>query len=134
MDIIAPEHFVCPISMVVMTHPIRTETGQVFERRAILEWTYFGKATCPMSRKPLHPSRFVRDTGLEQEIKQWRLTNNIPAADEEEDDSEEFTFVPESAKKNICIKMDHILGLREKVLKNRDRRIASFRQQHVLRA
>ncbi|CAB9517735.1 Putative E3 ubiquitin-protein ligase LIN [Seminavis robusta] len=132
MEINAPEHFVCPISMVVMSHPVKTENGHVFERSAIMEWIYFGKATCPLSREPLHPSKIVPDAELEEEIKQWRLENNIPAPTETSDDDDKPIIIKPRKmvveRANSDPNMSHIMSLREKILKNRDQRVASLRQ------
>ena len=125
METNAPEHFMCPISMVIMTHPVRTETGHVFERRAIMEWIYFGKATCPLSRRPLHPSRFVIDSSLEQEIRQWRQENQVPEVDDEEDDSDadlDYT----------SMHVDRLVCLRQKILQARDQRIDHLRIQATM--
>ena len=122
----APERFLCPISMTVMSNPIRTETGHTFERKAIMEWIWFGPATCPMSRKPLHPSTLARDTALEQEIRRWRLENNIPCEAEPEDDDEsesegdDFSVHSEPIEETD---MARIMSLRERVLQSRDRRV-----------
>ena len=137
-----PDRFLCPISMVLMSHPVRTETGHVFERRAILEWCYFGKATCPMSRKPLHPSGFVRDVALEEEINLWRQKHNLPMAadedheedyeEEDSDDDEEDEILPTGKVLQKNDQMGDLLHLRAKVLQNRDRRLASFQQSRRL--
>lgn len=134
----APQRFLCPISMTVMSHPVRTEAGHVFERQAIMEWMYFGKATCPLSRKPLHPSSMKRDRVLEQEIRQWRLENNTPVEEnepeEDEDEDLRLTFseqLPTSRHQPSEEKMTHLLSLRTKVLQNRDRRLAKFEKRSM---
>lgn len=134
-----PDRFLCPISMVLMSHPVRTETGHVFERKAILEWCYFGKANCPMSRKPLHPSGFVRDVALEEEINLWRRKHNLPIAadedheeDSEEDSEEEDESIPTGKTLQQNDKMRDLLLLRAKVLQKRDRRLANFQQSRCL--
>ena len=142
-----PEHFLCPISMVVMSHPIRTETGHVFERRAIMAWMYFGKGNCPMSRKPLHPSGFVRDVQLENEIKEWRRTHSLPASEDDEHNDDDELDTQDPAKEGLILrqllapasglapesdKMTELLQLRNKILLNRDRRLAHFQQSSRL--
>ena len=132
-----PERFLCPISMTMMLHPVRTETGHVFERKSILEWCYFGKANCPMSRKPLHPSGFVRDVALEKEIQLWREKHNFPLTsdeeDSDEDDDEDFDSEAEVCRQQReahvpNMKMAQLMQLRAKVLQNRDNKLARFVQ------
>ena len=131
MTVDAPEHFLCPISMTIMSHPMRTEAGHVFERRAILEWIYFGKATCPLSRKPLHPSTIKPDRALEQEIRLWKLQNNMPVENDQEDDDEDDEKPLKASVVMPRENMSHLLSLRTKVLQNRDRRLASFEQRSM---
>jgi U-box domain len=128
----APDKFICPISLVVMSHPVRTNTGHVFERKAIMEWVYFGKATCPMSRKPLHPSAIKRDIVLEQEIRRWKLENNMPVDEPEETAEDEEVLEVEVAVPPVLHAQDNsskLLHLRDRVLRNRERRLAAFGQQ-----
>jgi len=134
-----PDHFLCPISMVIMSHPVRTETGHIFERRAILEWIYFGKATCPMSRKPLHPSEFVLVTELQREIEEWRRAHNLVQdgddedSENEEEENEERPRLGSTKRAALPLQSkilpDRLRELRNKVYQRRDRRLAQFRQQ-----
>lgn len=70
---VTPDHFFCPLTLEVMKVPFRdSTTGQVFERHAILEWIWHGEnPTCPLTRKPLHPSNFQIDHELQLEIIEW---------------------------------------------------------------
>lgn len=134
MTIDTPERFLCPISMTIMSHPVRTEAGHVFERQAIMEWIYFGKATCPMSRMPLHPSAIKPDHALEQEIRQWKLENKIPVESEPDDEDEELDEPLVLPKPTVILpksNMSHLMSLRAKVLQSRDRRAASFEKRSM---
>ena len=132
MQATAPERFVCPISMAVMVFPVRTETGHVFERQAIMQWLYFEKPSCPMSRKPLHPADIKPDHALAREIRQWRLENNIPVDEAEEEEIEDDLQLPtpspitpvESKEKT-----SHLLSLRERVLQKQRQRATSFQRR-----
>jgi len=139
-----PDHFLCPITQEIMANPIRTESGHSFERKALYEWVFFGSnPTCPLSRKPLHPSNFVRDLKLEREIQQWKLLNKMPLSNQEDDDDteaeeEEVVIVPatkktaqqqqESILEHLVegAKLDKLMSIRDRVLYNRERRIASY--------
>ncbi|CAB9518267.1 Putative E3 ubiquitin-protein ligase LIN [Seminavis robusta] len=70
----APRRFVCPLTLDVMENPVTNkETGKTYEKKAILEWVYLhGHATCPLTRKPLHPSDLQEDDVLQYEISQWK--------------------------------------------------------------
>ena len=68
-----PKHFLCPLTLEVMRHPVQDpKIGQTYERGAILEWVYSGNATCPLTRQPLHPSDLVPNDTLKEEIGAWK--------------------------------------------------------------
>ena len=77
----APQRFVCPLTLDVMENPVvHKATGQTYEKKAILEWVYLhGKATCPLTRKPLHPSDLQDDEALQYEISQWKEISALEA-------------------------------------------------------
>ncbi|CAB9518269.1 U-box domain-containing protein [Seminavis robusta] len=70
----APSHFYCPLTLQVMENPVRNKkTGHHFEKGIILEWLFVhGNATCPLTRKALHPSDLEDDEVLQVEIAQWK--------------------------------------------------------------
>ena len=77
----APQRFVCPLTLDVMQHPVtHKETGKTFEKGAILAWMFVHhKSTCPLTRKPLHPSDLEDDDILQYEIKQWKEVSEMEA-------------------------------------------------------
>ncbi|CAB9518268.1 Putative E3 ubiquitin-protein ligase LIN [Seminavis robusta] len=77
----APCRFVCPLTLDVMENPVtHKETGKTFEKEAILEWVYrHGNATCPLTRKPLHPADLQDDDMLQFEISQWKEISAMEA-------------------------------------------------------
>ena len=124
----APQHFTCPLTLELMSHPIQHKvTKHNFERGAIMEWIYFGKATCPLTRMKLHPTDFEANADLEEEINQWKKDHNITVCCDEESDcdcSEEFK--PSEPASNLRA----LMNLRKKVLQSRDDRV----QKTMMRA
>ena len=88
VDVDAPEHFICPLTMDIMIHPLTNRvTGQTFEREAINNWMYFqGKGTCPMTRKAISPSDFFENRVLSRDIQKWKEEHSIEGEDQEQDD------------------------------------------------
>lgn len=70
----APENFLCPLTLQVMKEPVKhVRTGHTYEKSAILEWLFLhGKATCPLTRQPLHPSQLTEDEELGRRIRAWK--------------------------------------------------------------
>ncbi|XP_073269897.1 putative E3 ubiquitin-protein ligase LIN-1 isoform X2 [Primulina huaijiensis] len=48
-----PNDFVCPLTGLIFEDPVTLETGQSFEREAIIDWFNKGSTTCPVTRKAL---------------------------------------------------------------------------------
>lgn len=48
-----PTEFICPLTGLVFEDPVTLETGQSFERAAILNWFSKGNRTCPITSKKL---------------------------------------------------------------------------------
>ncbi|KAM7528857.1 hypothetical protein LguiB_032267 [Lonicera macranthoides] len=48
-----PEDFICPLTGLVFEDPVTLETGQNFERVAVIEWFNKGNTTCPVTKNEL---------------------------------------------------------------------------------
>lgn len=141
----APQRFLCPLTLQVMKHPMKQKgTKKNYERGAILEWIYFGKATCPLTRQKLHPGDFQENTMLKREIEHWKRMNDVMDNSEQEQDLDTSsgdtsannavviqTLTPDEEKKNqrriarTVSKGSHnnLIGLRDRILKKRDDRV-----------
>lgn len=103
----APDHFTCPLTMDVMSFPmLHVPTGKRFERETILGWIYRGNATCPLTRRPMHPSELVLDVKLQEEIQQWKHSQRrTDAAAGESDHSDSST------EEDFDLAFDEILSI-----------------------
>ena len=68
-----PEEFFCPITLNIMKQPLVNRAGHNFERHAILEWINNKEekgedAVCPLTRRPIKRSDFIRNRTLELRI------------------------------------------------------------------
>jgi U-box domain len=121
-----------------MKFPYRdATTNKVYERGAILEWIWFGSATCPLTRKPLHPDNFSLDEALMCEIRDWKRLHEVEASETEamndDDDSDtddeqneevaDACYWDEEQKKKEKIIREHVLSLREASLKSRVQKV-----------
>ena len=132
-----PEHFLCPLTLEVMKVPMQhKETKHNYERKAIFEWIYFGKATCPLTRKVLHPEEFVENVRLRKEIEFWKAKNGmddddsedeldqsdvIPNLSPEEEKEQQARLAEAQVKRNGSHK--ELMGIRSRVLEQRDTRV-----------
>ncbi|KVI09418.1 Armadillo-like helical [Cynara cardunculus var. scolymus] len=48
-----PQDYVCPLTKLIFEDPVTLETGQTYERAAIVEWLNKGNTTCPVTGKTL---------------------------------------------------------------------------------
>lgn len=107
-----PKRFLCPITHEVMREPLTSRYGQTYERKAILKWLQYHDNTCPLTRKKLDVSDFIRNRRLQMEIENWHISCGMsvdkesnPTSDKEADDDIDdhsivlLTFTKESAIK-----------------------------------
>lgn len=68
-----PKDFVCPITSQLFNDPVTLETGQTYERKAILEWLERGNSTCPITRQQLHSTQLPKTNYvLKRLIASWQ--------------------------------------------------------------
>lgn len=68
-----PEDYICPLTGHIFEDPVTLETGQTYERVAIMEWFIKGNKTCPVSGKTLeyHTVPFTNSI-LKRLIDSWK--------------------------------------------------------------
>ena len=64
-----PSAFRCPITDEVMEDPVRTVTGNVFERAAIAEWFRLGHQTDPLTNQQMPSLVLIPDRPFREAIK-----------------------------------------------------------------
>jgi hypothetical protein len=74
------EAFMCPLTKQVMHDPVTIETGQTFEREAILKWfrecrDSGRKPTCPLTQAELRSTDITPSIALRNVIQEWRARN-----------------------------------------------------------
>lgn len=74
------EAFMCPLTKQVMHDPVTIETGQTFEREAILKWfrecrDSGRKPTCPLTQTELRSTDISPSIALRNVIDEWRARN-----------------------------------------------------------
>uniref|UniRef100_A0A0D9VX27 RING-type E3 ubiquitin transferase n=1 Tax=Leersia perrieri TaxID=77586 RepID=A0A0D9VX27_9ORYZ len=74
------EAFVCPLTKQVMRDPVTIETGQTFEREAILKWfrecrDNGRRPTCPLTQRELRTTDVTPSVALRSVIGEWRARN-----------------------------------------------------------
>jgi hypothetical protein len=98
-DIEAPDHFICPLTLEVMVHPLMTRLGHSFERSAILAWLKRNDIN-PLTREPLGLRDLVINRGLQAEIRRWKAKNYEDQVDSETEASSDDDSV--DSKMLLC--------------------------------
>ncbi|XP_065850889.1 putative E3 ubiquitin-protein ligase LIN [Euphorbia lathyris] len=71
-----PKDFVCPITSHLFDDPVTLETGQTYERKAILEWLDRGNSTCPITRQTLQSTQLPKTNYvLKRLVASWQEQN-----------------------------------------------------------
>lgn len=74
-----PQYFICPLSKQIMSKPVRTPNGLVFERDVIFNWYKTISHSCPLTMIPLKLTDLVHDSNLEREIQEWQKRYATPS-------------------------------------------------------
>ena len=89
---LAPEEFICPLTLEVMVHPVMSIHGHSFEKDAIFDWLQ-SNPVCPLTREPMRLSRLVTNENLRRKIAAWCEENSVELekhSETEEDDDDDF--------------------------------------------
>ena len=93
---VPPSKYLCPLTGTIMTDPVLSIHGTVFERRAILKWIDMGNSLCPMTGKPLSIKDLVSDKRLASVIAGWKDVNDYDEVMAEYDDTYKKTSQPDN--------------------------------------
>ncbi|PSR89826.1 E3 ubiquitin-protein like [Actinidia chinensis var. chinensis] len=75
-EIEVPSHFVCPISMQLMTDPVTVSTGITYDRDSIEKWLFSCKNnTCPVTKQELSDVDLTPNHTLRRLIQAWCTLN-----------------------------------------------------------
>ena len=69
----APAEFLCELSKKLMTEPVKSRYGHVFEKSAILSWISNQGHICPITGAPISESDFEFQQDLQMKIRKWIL-------------------------------------------------------------
>uniref|UniRef100_A0A0E0K518 U-box domain-containing protein n=1 Tax=Oryza punctata TaxID=4537 RepID=A0A0E0K518_ORYPU len=70
-----PDHFLCPISLDMMRDPVTAPTGITYDRDGVEVWLERGRATCPVTGRPLRPEELVPNHATRRMIQEWCVAN-----------------------------------------------------------
>ncbi|CAB9496318.1 Putative E3 ubiquitin-protein ligase LIN [Seminavis robusta] len=120
MDTTTPSEYICCLTLDLLSDPVSTPRGFVFERKAIIEWLKRGERSCPLTREPLEEWELVNNTELLEEILKWKKANRI--ADIRIDSFEDFSSDRRSLGlgSKALASAPHLLSVRERILKRRE--------------
>ncbi|XP_062220874.1 U-box domain-containing protein 24-like [Phragmites australis] len=135
------EAFMCPLTRQVMHDPVTIETGQTFEREAILKWfkecrDSGRKPTCPLTQTELRSTDISPSIALRNVIDEWRARNeekelekacNSLNLQSEDDTLHALVYISQmcqksSAKKNL-VRKEGIIPTIADMLKSNSRRV-----------
>ncbi|EMS66087.1 U-box domain-containing protein 44 [Triticum urartu] len=138
------EAFMCPLTKQVMQDPVTIETGQTFEREAILKWfrecrDNGRRPTCPLTQRELRTTDINPSIALRNVIDEWRARNDekdlekacnalhMHPEDDEDDTLRAMAYISQicqrsGAKKNL-VRAQGIISTLADLLKSSSRRV-----------
>lgn len=73
---LVPQHFLCPISLELMSDPVILSTGITYDRFNIQKWLNSGHNTCPVTNQVLPSKDLLSNLVLQRLINTWRFNNH----------------------------------------------------------
>ncbi|KAL5207837.1 hypothetical protein ABZP36_032272 [Zizania latifolia] len=70
-----PDQFLCPVSLDVMRDPVTAPTGITYDRESVEGWLERGRATCPVTGRPLRLEELVPNHATRRMIQEWCVAN-----------------------------------------------------------
>ncbi|CAB9524239.1 e3 ubiquitin-protein ligase [Seminavis robusta] len=119
-----PAHFICPLTHAIMSRPVQHRyTEHSFEHDAVMELIGEGNALCPLTGESLTADDFDDNIELEREIRKWnkkRIGRTVSK------DSTKGSTSPKVRERLCKTKAAHVLGMRNKVLQQREERLRAL--------
>ncbi|KAL4377202.1 hypothetical protein GQ457_02G003940 [Hibiscus cannabinus] len=72
-----PPHFLCPLSLELMTDPVIVASGQTYDRTSIHKWLGSGLTICPMTRQMLKHTNLIPNHTIKAMVANWCEENNL---------------------------------------------------------
>ena len=84
----APPEFLCALSKQIMSDPVRSSSGVVFDRLQIVNWIQHQGHICPISGSPLSENELISMDTLKNKIQMWILKKSQQPSSNEDNDVE----------------------------------------------
>lgn len=81
LELIIPNHFLCPISLQLMKDPVTLSTGATYDRDSIERWIDAGNSTCPITNQPLKNPEPLPNHAIRKLIQHWCVQNSSYGVD-----------------------------------------------------
>ncbi|WCJ42147.1 U-box domain-containing protein 21 [Euphorbia peplus] len=75
MELVVPNHFICPISLDLMKDPVTLSSGITYDRESIEAWLENGNFTCPVTNQTLTSFDQIPNHSLRKLIQHWCVEN-----------------------------------------------------------
>ncbi|XP_028756642.1 U-box domain-containing protein 21-like [Neltuma alba] len=75
LELVTPNHFVCPVSLDLMKDPVTLSSGITYDRASIERWLEDGNFTCPVTNQILSSFDLLPNHSLRAMIQDWCVEN-----------------------------------------------------------
>ncbi|KAE8686084.1 U-box domain-containing protein 3 [Hibiscus syriacus] len=76
-----PPHFLCPLSLELMTDPVIVASGQTYDRTSIQKWLDSGLSICPMTRQTLKHRNLIPNHTVKAMVANWCDEKSLQLSD-----------------------------------------------------
>lgn len=75
VELVIPNHFICPISLDLMKDPVTLSTGITYDRESVEKWFEDGNYTCPVTNQIVRNFDMIPNHSLRIMIQDWCVEN-----------------------------------------------------------
>ncbi|KAK7291345.1 hypothetical protein RIF29_06409 [Crotalaria pallida] len=75
VEVVIPNHFMCPISLDMMKDPVTLSTGITYDRESVEKWFDDGNCTCPVTNEVVRNFDMIPNHSLRAMIQDWCVEN-----------------------------------------------------------
>ncbi|CAL0322285.1 unnamed protein product [Lupinus luteus] len=75
VEVVVPNHFMCPISLDLMKDPVTLSTGITYDRENVEKWFDDGNCTCPVTDQIVRNLDMIPNHSLRIMIQDWCVEN-----------------------------------------------------------
>lgn len=102
-----PSHYLCPLSLELMSDPVIISSGQTFERAVIQKWLDKGLERCPKTGNKLSHKNLIPNHTVKALITNWCNENNVKLSSSLHEDDHQHPLQSGDSASRSSVEVEH---------------------------